>query len=105
MGQATGCCRYRAHLCLERAFSERDVPVEVGRRATQLGIAVPVDSPHARATMQIKGRRSHPVSTADCLDLDVNTATDQPATVPKATLIEKRLDEPLRLAGAIADRS
>jgi hypothetical protein len=87
------------------AFSERDVPVEVGQRATQLGIAVPVDSPQARATMQIKGRRSHPVSTADCLDLDLKTATDQPATDPKATLIEKRLDEPLRLAGAVADRS
>jgi len=46
------------------------------------------------------------VSTADCLDLDLNTATDQPARESKATLIEKRLDEePLRLAGAVADRS
>jgi hypothetical protein len=86
------------------AFSERDVPVEVGERATQLGIAIPVDSLQARATMQVKGRRSHPVSTADCLDLD--TATDQPAMGLTATFVEnRRLDEPVRLMRAVADAS
>jgi hypothetical protein len=85
------------------AFSERDVPVEIGERATQFGIAVPVDSPQARATMRVKGRRSHPVSPADCLDLD--TATDRPGTGPTATFIEKQLDEPVRLRGAVADAS
>jgi hypothetical protein len=82
------------------AFSERDVPIDVGERATRLGIAAPFDSPQARATLQVKGRRSHPVSTADCLDLD--TATDQPATDPKAKVIEDNLDEPVRLLGAVA---
>jgi hypothetical protein len=85
------------------AFSERDVPIDVAERATQLRIAVPVDSPQAHATMQVKGRRSHPVSTADCLDLD--TATDQPATGPTATFVENKLDEPVRLTGAVADTS
>jgi hypothetical protein len=85
------------------AFSERDVPVEVGERATQLGIAVLVDSPQARTMMQVKGRRSHPVSTADCLDLDA--ATDRPAMGPTATFVEVQLDEPVRLTGAVADAS
>jgi hypothetical protein len=85
------------------AFSERDVPVEVGERATQLGIAVPVDSPQARAAMQVKGSRSHRVSTADCFDLD--TATDQPVKGPTATFIETKLGESVRLTGAVADAS